>query len=150
MADYSRVARSVPASGVRDIMERALHMPDVIRLEVGEPAFAPAGHVTDAVARYVREGDTHYIANAGIMNVRIAASHYLQHLTGLATEARHVMVTAGAMQSLSHAFNILLDPGDEILLPDPGWPNYAMAAALRQARPIYYPLSPRQLSLIHI
>lgn len=144
MAEYSRVAQSVPASGVRDIMERALHMPDVIRLEVGEPAFAPAPHVADAVARYVHGGDTHYIANAGIMEVRVAAAEYLQRLTGLATTAEQVMVTAGAMQALSHAFNILLDPGDEILLPDPGWPNYTMAAALRQAKPVYYPLPPEQ------
>ncbi|MDH3451649.1 MAG: aminotransferase class I/II-fold pyridoxal phosphate-dependent enzyme [Gammaproteobacteria bacterium] len=144
MADYSRVAQSVPASGVRDIMERALHMSDVIRLEVGEPAFAPAEHVTDAVARYVREGDTHYVANAGIMDVRRAAAGYLQRLTGVTTQAEQVMVTSGAMQALSHAFNILLDPGDEILLPDPGWPNYTMAAALRQATAVYYPLPGEQ------
>ena len=82
--------------------------------------------------------------NAGIDEVREAAARYIQGRTGVSTQKENVLVTQGAVLSVATAFLAVLDAGDEVLLPDPGWPNYSMAVTLVRGRAVFYSLCPER------
>ncbi len=115
----------------------------VIHLEVGQPDFPTPPHIVEATCRYVRDGHTKYVANSGITELRAAAARYFERKTGVTTKLENVLVTQGAVMSVATAFMALLEPGDEVLLPDPGWPNYRMAVSLLHGIPVFYNLRPQ-------
>ena len=82
--------------------------------------------------------------NPGVTPLREAAADRIQAKTGVATKPENILVTQGAVLSCATAFLALLEPGDEVLLPDPGWPNYAMAIPLFHGKPVYYELRPER------
>jgi aspartate aminotransferase len=136
-------AETMPRSGIRRVMDLAWSMPDpIIGLHVGEPSFTPPDHVLAAARTAYAQGDTHYVPNAGIAELRRACAEKVSSVDGFATEADQVVVSAGGAQALHNAFSLTLSAGDEVLIPDPGWPNYAMAVQLLQAIPVRYPLRP--------
>jgi aspartate aminotransferase len=141
MAVLADNARGMPRSGIREIMDLAWSLPEpVIGLHVGEPSFATPEHVRDGARRALERGDTRYVSNAGIPALREAIAERVAARHGLRAEAQHVVVSAGGMQALYAALSATLTAGDEVLLPDPGWPNFSMAVQLLQARPVGYPL----------
>ncbi|NKB68039.1 MAG: aminotransferase class I/II-fold pyridoxal phosphate-dependent enzyme [Candidatus Latescibacteria bacterium] len=142
MKPFARIPAQLPSSGIREIMALSADIPDVIHLEVGQPDFATPDHIVEATCRYVRDGHTKYVANAGTPQLRAAAARYFTRKTGVATGPENILVTPGAVMSVASAFMAVTDPGDEILLPDPGWPNYQMAVSLLQGQPVYYDLPP--------
>lgn len=115
---------------------------DVIHLEVGQPDFDTPQHIVEATCDAVRQGHTKYVANAGVPELRAAAARYFEDKTGVATSVENILITQGAVMSVATAFMALLDAGDEVLLPDPGWPNYMMAVSLLHGTPVYYNLHP--------
>ena len=119
----------------------------MIHLEVGQPDFDTPDHIVEAACRGAREGHTRYVPNAGIDDLRAAAARYIERGTGVATAPEQILVTQGAVLSAASAFLALLEPDDEVLLPDPGWPNYAMAVSLFHGRPLYYDLRPERCFL---
>ena len=121
-------------------MDLAWRTKDVIHLEVGQPDFDTPAHIVEATCNYARQGHTKYVPNAGVDPLRQAVARYLERKTGVATGPEHILVTPGAVMSVATAFMAILDPGDEILLPDPGWPNYAMAVSLVQGCSVFYNL----------
>ena len=123
-------------------MAMSAEMEDVIHLEVGQPDFDTPQNIVDATVEAARAGNTKYIANAGITQLRQAAANYFQTKTGVKTTVDNILVTQGAVMSVATAFLALLEPGDEVLLPDPGWPNYMMAVSLLNGEPVYYSLRP--------
>jgi aspartate aminotransferase len=136
-------AESMPRSGIRRIMDLAWGLPGpVIGLHVGEPSFTPPEHVVEAARVAYAAGDTHYVPNAGVGELRRAIAGKVSSANGFATEPEQVVVSAGGAQALHNAFSLTLSAGDEVLIPDPGWPNYAMAVLLLQAVPVRYPLRP--------
>jgi len=142
MKPFANAPSQIPRSGIREIMDLAWGQPDVIHLEVGQPDFDTPSHIVEAVCRYVREGHTRYVPNSGTDELRAAAARYVERKTGVETTADNILVTQGAVLSVATAFMSLLDPGEEVLLPDPGWPNYAMAVPLMQGKCAYYDLRP--------
>ena len=133
----------MPRSGIRHIMDLAWSTgPDVIGLHVGEPSFPAPAHVVEATRRALAEGATQYVPNAGLPELRSAVVTKLARSNGIEAALEDVVVTAGGMEALLNAFIAVLSPGDEVLLPDPGWPNYAMLAQLLGVEVQYYPLSP--------
>ena len=142
MKPFSATAAAMPRSGIREIMELAWSTPNVIHLEVGQPDFDTPEHIVEAACTYVRQGHTRYVPNSGVDGLRDAAAGYIQAKTGVATGAENILVTQGAVLSVATAFLSLLDPDDEILLPDPGWPNYSMAVSLIHGTPVFYSLRP--------
>jgi aspartate aminotransferase len=132
----------MPRSGIREIMDLAWATPGVIHLEVGEPNFPTPPHVIEAADRAAREGYTRYTPNAGLPQLREALAEKLRRRNGIPIEPGQVVVTHGAVEALFTSLLALLEPGDEILLPDPGWPNYRMMAELVRADARYYPLTP--------
>ena len=124
-------------------MDLAWSTEGAIHLEVGQPDFDTPDHIVEAACAAAREGHTKYIPNGGVDELRAAAARYVQQSTGVATEAEQILVTQGAVMSIATAFLALLESDEEVLLPDPGWPNYAMAVSLLHGRPLYYNLRPK-------
>ena len=136
-------AATMPRSGIRRVMDLAWSLPDpVIGLHVGEPSFTPPAHVIEAARAAYAAGDTHYVPNAGVGELRSALAEKVSTVNRFATAPQNVVVSAGGAQALHVAFSLVLSAGDEVLIPDPGWPNYAMAVQLLQATPVRYPLRP--------
>lgn len=136
-------AAQMPRSGIRRVMDAAWASgKPFIGLHVGEPDFSPPDHVVAAAERAYRDGDTHYVPNAGVPELTRALSAKLLAQNGIDTEPANVIVTAGGAQALHLALSLTLAAGDEVLIPDPGWPNYRMAIGLLQAIPVEYALRP--------
>ncbi len=141
MPQLSNIAAGLPASGIREITELALVRPGALRLEIGEPCFATPPHIVEAAAKAARDGFTRYTAGPGITPLREAISAKLARINGLDVPAERVIVTHGAMSGLLTSFAAVLEPGDEVVLPDPGWPNWEMMIRLLGAVPRRYALS---------
>ena len=142
MKPYAQKPLQIPRSGIRAIMDLAWATPGAIHLEVGQPDFDTPEHIVEATCDAARQGHTRYVPNAGEAELRAAAARYIQQKTGVASGAENILVTQGAVLSVSTAFLSLLEPGDEVLLPDPGWPNYSMAVPLFHGESKYYELRP--------
>ena len=142
MKPFAAAPSAIPRSGIREIMDLAWATPGAIHLEVGQPDFDTPEHIVEATCRYAREGHTRYVPNAGVDPLREAAAKYVQGKTGVATEPGNILVTQGAVLSVATAFLSLTNPGDEVLLPDPGWPNYSMAVPLFQGKSVFYDVRP--------
>jgi aspartate/methionine/tyrosine aminotransferase len=130
----------MPRSGIREIMDLAWATPDCIHLEVGEPSFATPPHIVEAAARAARDGWTKYVPNAGLPALREAIAGKVRRQNGVTADPEQVVVTAGGVQALYAAMLAVTEPGDHVLLPDPGWPNFAMIAHLLHLSPDFYPL----------
>lgn len=134
-------AEQMPRSGIRAIMDMAWRLPDpVIGLHVGEPSFATPPHVLAAAEDAYAQGRTRYVPNAGVGELREALSAKLAERNGVQAETEQVVITAGGMQALHLALSAVVSAGDEVLIPDPGWPNFAMVVQLLQAVPVRYGL----------
>ena len=123
----------MPSSGIRDTFNRIASMPDVINLAPGEPNFPTPPHIVAAASRAIEAGHTKYVSNAGLPELREALCRKLKADNGITVDSDEIVVTHGAMGALYSAFVGLVDPGDEVLLPDPAWPNFTMMATLRSA-----------------
>jgi aspartate aminotransferase len=139
-APPSSIASSMPVSRIREIMELAWEKPEVIHLEVGEPDFPTPEHVVEAAYEAARTGHTRYAPNAGLPELREALADKVTRRNGYEARPDQVVVTQGGIQALYLALLALLEPGDEVLLPDPAWPNFRMIAHLLGARVLPYPL----------
>ncbi|NQX36673.1 pyridoxal phosphate-dependent aminotransferase [Herbiconiux sp. VKM Ac-2851] len=133
---------TVPPSGIRRLFELAHSLDDVVYLVVGEPDVAVDPAVlAEGAAAWVAD-DTAYTPNGGIAELREAIVDTVREQNGITTELERVWVTAGATQGLYLAMSLLLDPGDEALVPDPGYTTFTMNAHLVSAVPVPYPLRP--------
>jgi aspartate/methionine/tyrosine aminotransferase len=124
---------AMPSSGIRDTFNRIAGMTDVINLAPGEPNFPTPPHVVAAASRAIEAGHTKYVSNAGLLELREALCRKLKAYNGIPVDRDEIVVTHGAMGALYSAFVGLIEPGDEVLLPDPAWPNFTMMATLRSA-----------------
>jgi aspartate aminotransferase len=132
-------AREVEISGIRKMFESA--PPHSINLGLGEPDFDPPPAVIDALCRAVREGQNHYGPSAGIPALREKiASRYRDREPS--TGRDNVLVTGSGTEALMATALALYDPGDEVLIPNPGFVLYAPHARLAGAVPVPYSLTP--------
>jgi aspartate/methionine/tyrosine aminotransferase len=136
----STSVRDLPRSGIRRVFDEASKYPDCIRLEVGEPSFPTPEHVKRAAQDAMRDDFTKYTPNAGIVELREALAVKLRDRNGIDADPDDIVVTTGAVTSVFTTLSALVDPGDEVLVPDPSWPNYVQMAMLLGARPVHYAL----------
>jgi aminotransferase len=121
----SRRIEEIPASGIRRFFDVIASMEDVISLGVGEPDFVTPGHVSGAAIEAIERGETHYTSNFGLLELRRAVSDHLDRRYGLPYDAAaEVLITTGVSEGLNIAFQALLDPGDEVLIPEPYYVAY--------------------------
>ena len=140
MKPLAAAAAQLPPHGVREIMDAAWQRGDAIHLEVGEPNFPTPDTVTAVGIAALRDGFTHYTSNAGIPSLRAAIAQNMSTRSGLRITADQVVVTPGAVAAVASSLMTLADPGDEVLVPDPSWPNYTQWLLLQRSVPVPYPL----------
>ena len=136
----SSIASSMPVSRIREVMELAWQDPQAIHLEVGEPDFPTPSHIVEAAHEAAQAGHTRYAPNAGLPELREALADKVARRNGYEARPGQVVVTQGGIQALYLVLRALLEPDDEVLLPDPAWPNFRMIAHLLGARVLSYPL----------
>jgi aspartate aminotransferase len=145
MPQLATNAERMPRSGIRRIMDLAWSLGQpVIGLHVGEPSFPTPDHVRKAAEDALERGETRYVPNAGIPPLREAIARKLARHNRIEASPEQVVVSAGGMQAIHVALSATVRAGDEVLIPDPGWPNFAMAVGLLQATPVRYPLRPER------
>lgn len=142
MPELALHVRDVPVNQIREITEAAWATPGAIVLSIGEPGFALPRHVLDAGIACLDRDETNYTPNAGIPALREAFAARFREQQGVGIGAERVYVVDGAQQGLHFAMSLLLSPGDEILIPNPGYPTFAMTSRLLHAVPVQYPLYP--------
>ncbi|WP_411376033.1 pyridoxal phosphate-dependent aminotransferase [Arthrobacter sp. MPF02] len=142
MPELAAHVRDVPVNQIREITEAAWRTPGALVLSIGEPGFPLPRHVLDAGIACLDRDETNYTPNAGIPGLREAFAARFREQQGVDVGADRIYVVAGAQQGLHLAMSLLLAPGDEILIPNPGYPTFAMTGRLLGARPVGYPLYP--------
>ena len=144
MPGTSPTAARVPGSGIREIANLVVERGgDVLRLELGEPDFLTPPHVVEAGHRAAVAG-VGYTHSGGTLGLREAISSKLERVNGLDCPPERVVVCQGAVQGCSVVLSALLEPGDEVLIADPAWPNYEMLTLLHGAVPVRYPAPPQR------
>jgi len=139
--EASQRSRKLGLSGIREIFEKAQKIPDVIRLEFGEPDFDTPENIKKAAIRAIDSGKTKYTSSAGIPELRNAISSKLSKENGVAYDpSNEVVVTAGATSAINLALLSTIDVGGEVLIPDPGWATYSHAVNIVGGVPVPYPL----------
>lgn len=135
-------AAALRRSEIRLLFDAAARIgPEVIRLEVGEPSFTTPAHVIDAAARAAHDGHTGYGPNGGLLSLRELLAAKLRRVNGIEASTDEIVVTPGGMNALYSIYMALLEPGDEVLLPTPGFPNMDETVALLGGTPAFYPLA---------
>jgi len=128
MAKIATRVSSLTGEGALAVFSRAKELEkegrSIIHLELGEPDFHPAAPVVDAVRAAVANGRDRYVATRGIPPLRIGIAEYLKRTRSLDVAAEEVLVAPGCKMALSLAMMALIEPGDEVLYPDPSFPIY--------------------------
>lgn len=121
----SQRVRQVRPSGIRKFFDIINTMPEVISLGVGEPDFVTPEHIRRAGIRSIEEGHTQYTSNYGMIELRQEIAKKLQALYGLEYDpAKQILVTVGVSEGVDLAMRTIIDPGDEVIAPDPGYVAY--------------------------
>jgi aminotransferase len=137
----SDVVISIKPSGIRKFFDIVSEMQDAISLGVGEPDFDTPWHIRDEGIYSLEKGKTFYTSNAGIKGLRIEISKYLQRKYGIQYDPiQEVMVTVGGSEAIDLCFRAMLNPGDEVLIPQPSYVSYEPCAILAGAKPVIIPL----------
>lgn len=123
MSFVSEKSKNTPRSVIREMFAMQTGMENVVSFALGEPDFTAPQHVIDATVASFQRGETHYTPNAGIPALREAVAKSYQE-RGLDYSPNEIIIGAGAISVLCLACTAILDIGDEVLLPDPGWANY--------------------------
>src|SRR5580700_11058136 len=116
----------------------------IIHLELGEPDFHPAPPVNDALKHAVDEGKDRYCAVAGVPALREAIAKYLHDTRNLNISPDHIILAPGCKIALFMAMMALIDTGDEVLYPDPGFPGYSSITLGLGGVPVPFELSERK------
>lgn len=124
MTCLSKIASNYPASGIRYMFDLAAQYDDLINLGVGEPNFETPKNIKKIAKKAIDEGFTHYVANAGILELRQTIADKYKRELGLEYTAENVMVTVGAMEAILLTLVTIINPGDEVIVTNPCYPNY--------------------------
>jgi aminotransferase len=133
----SRRVAAVPPSGIRKFFDIAATMQNVISLGIGEPDFTTPDVILQAGIASLQRGETHYTSNAGILELRRAIAARWASLYGVAYDPeQEVLVTIGGSEALYLALTAILDPGDEVLIPQPCFVSYEPEVTLAGGVPV--------------
>lgn len=134
----STAAQNALPSGVRKMFELAKKYPDTINLTLGEPGFTAPEHIIRAGMQALEDKKTKYTPNAGIKELRDAIAYKLEKENGIQCDPdKNLIVTAGATQALMLAMVTLVNPGDEVIIQGPNWPDYKGQIDMVNAKTVY-------------
>ena len=129
-------------SGIREIGNEALRTPGAIQLHVGQPNFQTPRHIGEAGKRAIDEGKTFYTHTQGLLSLRAGLVAKLERVNGILVTPDRIATAPGGVGAIAAVFASVLEPGDEVLLPDPGWPNTRIMLSWTGTRGIFYPCPP--------
>lgn len=133
----SKVITEIQPSGIRKFFDIVTEMKDAISLGVGEPDFDTPWHVRDEGIYSMEKGRTFYTSNAGLKELKEEISSYLKRKYGLKYDPKdQIMVTVGGSEAIDIAMRAMLDPGDEVLIPQPSYVSYLPCAKLAGGVPV--------------
>lgn len=140
------ISGRIPYSKIREVSEAAQKLEEqgqkIIHMEIGRPDFQTPPNIVDAAVAALRAGKTHYCQNAGIIELRRAVSkHYQKRDSAWYDPNTEILITNGVAEGIYLAISALLNPGDQILIPDPAWINYTVVPLMGLAEPVTYSLS---------
>lgn len=142
--DYAKLiapaAQAMRPSGIRRFFDLAAEMPDCISLGVGEPDFKTPWAVREAGIESLELGHTRYTSNAGLKELRIEISHYLERRFGLRYDPMsQVLITVGGSEAIDMCIRTLVQPGDEVIIPEPCFVCYEPITTLSGGVPVPVP-----------
>jgi aspartate aminotransferase len=129
-------------SGIREIANEAIRTSGAIRLDVGQPNFRTPDHIGEAGKRAIDDGKTYYTHTQGLLSLREKLVAKLARVNGIHVTPDRVACTPGGVGAIAAVFASVLEDGDEVLLPDPGWPNFRMMLSWTDAKGVFYPCHP--------
>ena len=127
----------IKPSGIRKFFDIVNEMEDAISLGVGEPDFDTPWHIRDEGIYSLEKGRTFYTSNAGLMELRQELSRYIKRKQGVTYDpAKEVLVTVGGSEAIDIGLRAMLNPGEEVLIPQPSYVSYEPCAVLAGATPV--------------
>lgn len=133
----SKVMYDIKPSGIRKFFDIVSEMKDAISLGVGEPDFDTPWHIREEGIYSLERGRTFYTSNAGLKELKIEICNYLKRKLDLEYDYnKEVMVTVGGSEAIDIAMRAMLEPGDEVLIPEPSYVSYVPCAQLIGAKPV--------------
>lgn len=128
---------TIKPSGIRKFFDLVSEMEDAISLGVGEPDFDTPWHIRDEGIYSLEKGRTFYTSNAGLKELKTEIAKYIERFQGVSYDADHeVIVTVGGSEAIDIALRAMVDPGDEVLIPQPSYVSYEPCAVLAGAKPV--------------
>ena len=128
----------IKPSGIRKFFDIASEMKDAISLGVGEPDFDTPWHIRAEGIYSLEKGRTHYTSNAGLNELRVEICRYLERKQGIRYEdpLKEVLITVGGSEAIDIGFRAMVNPGDEVLIPQPSFVSYEPCAVMAGAKPV--------------
>ena len=128
---------TIKPSGIRKFFDIVSEMDDAISLGVGEPDFDTPWHIRDEGIYSLEKRRTIYTSNAGLKELKVEITKYIKRSQGISYDADHeVIVTVGGSEAIDIALRAMVDPGDEVLIPQPSYVSYEPCAILAGAKPV--------------
>ena len=138
----SQKVHSISPSGIRKFFDLLSSVEGVISLGVGEPDFVTPWHIREAATNSLERGYTMYTSNYGMLELRQELAKYLEHHYGVSYQPeREILVTVGVSEGLDLAVRAILNPGDEVIIPDPWYVSYPPCVILAGGTPVFVPMS---------
>jgi aminotransferase len=138
----SQRAGKLSPSGIRKFFDLLASMDNVISLGLGEPDYATPWHIREAAIQSLEKGVTMYTPNSGMLALRQELSRHLRSLYNVRYDADgEVLITVGVSEALDLAMRAILDPGDEVIIPDPSYVAYEACVVLAGGVPVMVPTS---------
>lgn len=141
MRDFkSERIKNIPPSAIRKFFDIAATMDDVISLGIGEPDFVTPAPFLEAGVQSLIAGETHYTSNAGMLELREALSQHIEELYGVAYRAKEeILITVGVSEALYLVSGAFINPGEEVLIPEPCFVSYGPEIMLSGGKAVYVP-----------
>ena len=132
---------NIKPSGIRKFFDIASEMKDVISLGVGEPDFDTPWHIRDEGIYSLEKGKTFYTSNSGLMELRNEINAYIKRTQGITYDPKkEIIITVGGSEAIDLALRAMINPGDEVIIPQPSYVSYEPCAILADAVPVIIPL----------
>ncbi len=136
MKSLSSIIENIPLSPIRAMFDLAQSMDHVLNFGLGEPGYTAAPHIVDAACSAIKNGQSRYTSNAGILPLRQAIAKHMPERKGLTYDPENeIMITTGGMEAIYLAIKVLTNPGEEVMMGAPYYGNYLSQILLSDAVP---------------
>ncbi len=144
MKSLSNAAHNIEGQPMFKLLARVQEMErqgkEIIHFEIGDPDFSTPKHIVEAACRALKDGETHYASSMGITDFREAARQTTARSRGFMPSLNQVLITPGANIAIYYAIRCLVNPGEEVIVPDPGFPTYYSAIKFCGVKAVSVPL----------